>query len=46
MRYFHRNHNTFWRPVINLDKLHVRAYISLALLAKAVGNTNKGKLTD
>ncbi|KAK9898858.1 60S ribosomal protein L27a [Cystobasidium minutum MCA 4210] len=22
MRYFHKNHNLFWRPVINLDKLH------------------------
>lgn len=25
MRHFHKNHNLYWRPVINLDKLHVRS---------------------
>lgn len=27
MRYFHKTNNQFWRPVINLDKLIVRAQL-------------------
>lgn len=42
MRYFHKQQNHFWKPVINLDKVHITQLFPI-LLSLADSKTTNGR---
>ena len=32
MRYFHKQQNHFWKPIINLDKVHIPSDFAISVL--------------
>jgi len=39
MRYFHKQQNHFWKPVINLDKVHTYSKLSRAMV-ESIGRSD------